>query len=211
MLDKRARADVERLDREFVSSIVDELRKPPSKLAYPESKVRSKLSEAITALRVCFLIKGEKEWFSKENRQYAKKLLRVVNRLKKLILEAPDRFFLPDELKKVTPSIGRLTDLCIYMNDSGGTSKLKRDWRKEMAATCALAAIKRFSNQTPSAGDENSTLCVIASQLFEAATGELEPNLQRSCKHVLREYARTGRSDSSILRTVLSKKAPEPS
>jgi hypothetical protein len=205
MPDKRAS------DREFVSSIVDLLRQRRSKLACPESEVRTNLSQAITILRGCFSRTEEDEWFSKENRQYAKKLLRVVNRLKKLILEAPDRFFLPDELKKVTPSIGRLTDLCIYMNDSGGTSKLKRDWRKEMAATCALAAIKRFSNQTPSAGDENSTLCVIASQLFEAATGELEPNLRRSCKHVLREYARTGRSDSSILRTVLSKKAPEPS
>jgi hypothetical protein len=201
MLDKRARADVERLDREFVSSIVDELRKPPSKLAYPESKVRSKLSEAITALRVCFLIKGEKEWFSKENRQYAIKLLRAVNRLKKLISAAPDNFFLPDELKKLTPRTSGLTDLCFYIIDKGGTSK--RDYLKEMAASCALDAIKTFSNQVPSAGDADSTLCVIASRLFEAATGQSEPNLQRSCKYVLREYRQekpSGWFDDSILK-----------
>ena len=204
MPDKRAS------DREFVSSIVDLLRQRRSKLACPESEVRTNLSQAITILRGCFSRTEEDEWFSKENRQYAKKLLRVVNRLKKLILEAPDRFFLPDERKEVIAGMGRLTDLCIYNSDSGGTSKLKRDWRKNMAASCALAAIKRFSNQRPSAGHANSTLCLIASHLFEAATGEPEPNLQRSCKHVLRKYRLDGHSDYPILRTVLSKKAPEP-
>jgi hypothetical protein len=135
-----------------------------------------------------FSIKGERERFSTENKEYAEKLLRAVNKVKKLILEAPDRFFLPGELKKVTPRMGRLTDLCISIIDIGGTSKFKRDWQKETAATCALAAMKRFSNETPSAGDANSTLCVIASHLFEAATGQSEPNLERSCKTVIREY-----------------------
>jgi hypothetical protein len=194
MPDKRASADMETSDREFVSSIIDLLRQRQSKLTYPESEVRINLSRAITTLRGSFSPTVEEEWFSKENKQYAEKLLRAVKRLKKLISEAPDRFFLPGELKKVTPRMGRLTDLCIYMIDGGGTSKFKRDWRKQMATTCALATIKRFSNQKPSAGDANSTLCLIASQLFEAATGELEPNLQRSCKHVLREYRRDGPS-----------------
>jgi hypothetical protein len=205
MVDKRAS------DREFVSSIVDLLRQGHWNLTCPESEVRANLSKAITDLRDYFSSTEEdEEWFTKENRQYAKKLLRAVNRLNKLILEAPDRFFLPDERKEVIAGMGRLTDLCIYNSDSGGTSKLKRDWRKNMAASCALAAIKRFSNQRPSAGHANSTLCLIASHLFEAATGEPEPNLQRSCKHVLRKYRLDGHSDYPILRTVLSKKAPEP-
>jgi hypothetical protein len=180
-------------DREFVSSIVDLLRQGHWKLKCPESEVRANLSKAITHLRDCFSSTGEEEeWFTKENRQYAKKLLRPVNRLNKMILEAPDKFFLPDERKEVTAGMVRLTDLCIYNSDSGGTTKDRRDWRKKMAATCALAAIKRFSNQRPSAGRANSTLCLIASHLFEAATGELEPNLQRSCKHVLCEYRHDG-------------------
>jgi len=152
MVDKRAS------DREFVSSIVDLLRQGHWNLTCPESEVRANLSKAITDLRDYFSSTEEdEEWFTKENRQYAKKLLRAVNRLNKLILEAPDRFFLPDERKEVIAGMGRLTDLCIYNSDSGGTSKLKRDWRKNMAASCALAAIKRFSNQRPSAGHANST------------------------------------------------------
>jgi hypothetical protein len=186
MVDKRAS------DTEFVSSIVDLLRRRHSKLTCPEREVRTKLSEAIAILKAIFSVKGEKEWFSKENRQYAKKLLPAINKLEKLISAAPDKFFLPGELKKIRPRTGRLADLCIYMSDSGGTSKDKRDRDKEMAAACALAAMKKFSNQGPSAGDANSTLCLIASHLFEAATGEHEPNLQRSCKHVLSKYRQDG-------------------
>ena len=169
------------------------------------SEVRTKLSEAITILKACSSVSGEEEWLSRENKQYAKKLLQAVNTLKKVISAAPDKFFLPGELKKMTPRTRRLTDLCIYMIDCAGTSK--RDWRKEMAASCALAAIKTFSTQSPSAGHAGSALCVIASQLFEAATGQSEPNLQRSCKQVLREYRQEGSFgwfDDSILFSVLA-------
>jgi hypothetical protein len=171
------------LDRtNLVLSIVDELRRPPSKLTCPEKEVRAELSNAITNLSDNF--SRNLDWEKNEDKKYAQKFLRAVDRQKNLLLAAPPDLFTPFELQKAIRTMDRLAaEARGYLMDGG-----KIDGRKLLAAFVAFAVIMKFSNQSPSAGTDDTPFCTIASWIFEAATGQHEPNLQRGCKQALRLY-----------------------
>jgi hypothetical protein len=59
-------------------------------------------------------------------------------------------------------------------------------------AFTALFLILDTSKKPPAAGDRNTPFCLVASLLFEAATGEHEPNLERACKYALRTARASG-------------------
>jgi hypothetical protein len=63
---------------------------------------------------------------------------------------------------------------------------------KIRTAFTALFLMLDTSKKPPAAGDRNAPFCLIASQLFEAATGEHEPNLERACKYALRTARASG-------------------
>jgi hypothetical protein len=90
------------------------------------------------------------------------------------------------ELTELSEKLVELTEQCkrSILDPSGPHPKSAVE--KIRTAFTAVFLVVGTSKKPPAAGDRNTPLCVIASQLFEAATGEHDPNLERACKYALR-------------------------
>jgi hypothetical protein len=108
---------------------------------------------------------------------------------------AVDRFFscLDDyqykprrELTELSDKLARLAEQCkrSILDPAGPHPRSRAD--KIRTAFTALFLMLDTSKEPPAAGNRNTPFCLIASLLFEAATGEHEPNLERACKYTLR-------------------------
>jgi hypothetical protein len=63
---------------------------------------------------------------------------------------------------------------------------------KIRTAFTALFLMLQTTKKSPTAGNRNTPFCLIASLLFEAATGQRDPNLERACKYALRTARASG-------------------
>jgi hypothetical protein len=89
------------------------------------------------------------------------------------------------ELTELSKQLAKLAERCkkSIRNPSGpppnsGVEKIR-------TAFAALFLMLQTTKMSPTAGNRNTPFCLIASLLFEAATGEHDPNLERACKYAL--------------------------
>jgi hypothetical protein len=168
------------LQENFVRSIADELR--PWKCS--ESKVLGEVRNAIDKVREILAQPQPPEVeFRSDNKQCAKKLLPAATKLYKLLEAAPPRFM---SLENYLDLLVRTTGLAAQCEKIIAAPAPKPDDTKPVAAIFALSLMTDLSTKKPAAGDRNTSFCVIASLLFEATTGDLEPNLEYACKRWLR-------------------------
>jgi hypothetical protein len=180
---------------DLASSIVDELRinEPHPRKCSSESEVREGVFDAIDYLKELFSdgFKKKPPVFNKKDKQDAEKLLNVIHQKDNLIDSALHGFLGKvsnlQEILEAISSTFRLSSQCQYVIDEyqRSTHSVRGNWKKRACTEKALFLMREFSNKNPSAGDRDTPLCVIASRLFEAATGEHDCNLQRQCKNAL--------------------------
>jgi len=168
------------LQENFVRSIADELR--PWKCA--ESKVLGEVRNAIDKVReILAQPQPPEDKFRSDNKQCAKKLLPAATKLYKLLEAAPPRFM---SLENYLDLFVRTTRLAAQCEEIIAAPARRADDKKALAAIYALSLVTNLSTKKPTAGDRNTSFCMIASLLFEATTGEREPNLEYACKRWLR-------------------------
>lgn|SRR5262249_23374085 len=162
----------------FVRSIADELR--PWKCS--ERQVLTEVRNTIDKARKNLAPDPEDKFLS-DNKQRAKKLLPAATKLYKLLDAAPPRFMGPENYLHL---LVLTTGLAAQCEKIIAAPTRKADHKKPLVALLAELLVTDVSKKKPTAGDRNTSFCVIASLLFEAVTGEHEPNLEYSCKRWLR-------------------------
>jgi len=164
----------------FVPSIVDELR--PWKCS--QRQVLAEVRKAINKLReILAQAQPPEDKFRSYNKQCAKKLLPAAWKLYKLLDAMPPRFM---SLENYLDLLVRTTGLAAECEKIIAAPARRADYKKRLAAIFAQSLVTDLSTKKPTAGDRNTSFCMIASLLFEATTGEREPNLEYACKRWLR-------------------------
>jgi hypothetical protein len=183
---------------DLVRSIADELKPWKCSEGHILEQVRGKIDvvRAIIANPPSFGL-------SNENKEYAKKILDLSTQLQKMLQSMPQGtlhtlFAYPPnpfiqeeeslaEMFTLARALGRLCRQCegIIENGAGDDPRFGRE--QHLAAVGARELMVELSEKEPTTG-ENSSFCMIASHLYEAATGKREADLRRACKAVRKHF-----------------------
>jgi hypothetical protein len=192
MLDKRRRPREHRRttlnDEDLIRAIVVELR--PMK--YPESTVVAKVSDAIDEVRDNV---RNKKWLSElglrsENKRILKDWTSAIYKIKKQNTPELIRALSQSLEEDISGELAKLDQLLDKLAERGEKARLNPggvipniNVGKIRTAFTAWSIFDDVSDKRPAAGNRNTSFCIVASLLFEAATGR-SSNLERACKTV---------------------------